>query len=187
MEIKELLIKIAEILGKLKIDYVITGGMAVSVWGRPRATFDIDIIIQLKKPDIRKLARAFRAFDEAAYVDEEAMMQALEKKREFNFIHSATQLKIDFWIAGDAIAIDEIKRGISKKIDSQNIKFISPEDLILSKLRWYEESQSTRHLEDIESILKISGDKLDMKYLKNAAEWQNTKEILDKILDKIAE
>lgn len=41
MDLEKLLIKIAEILEKLSVDYFVTGGFAVSVWGRPRATFDI--------------------------------------------------------------------------------------------------------------------------------------------------
>jgi len=47
MEIEKFLIKIVQILENLKIDYFVTGGLAVSVWGRPRATFDIDIVIKL--------------------------------------------------------------------------------------------------------------------------------------------
>ena len=39
------------------------------------------------------------------------------------------------------------------------------EDLVLIKLKWYEESKSSRQRKDVESILKISGDQLDMQYL----------------------
>ena len=42
------------------------------------------------------------------------------------------------------------------------------EDLILVKLRWQQISPSSKQLEDVESIFKISGDKLDRKYL---ARW----------------
>ena len=45
MEIEGLLIKIADTLKDLKVPYIITGGMAVSVWGRPRYTADIDIVV----------------------------------------------------------------------------------------------------------------------------------------------
>jgi len=183
MEIKELLIKIAGIADKLGIDYAISGGMAVSVWGRPRATFDIDILVKLKEPDIPRLVKELKTFDDLGYIDEEAAVKALERRGEFNFIHSETQLKIDFWIIGnDPLSLNELERKVSKKIGKQNVNFVSPEDLILSKLRWYRESESTRHLEDIESILKISGDKLDMSYLKKWAAEQGTSEVLEKLL-----
>jgi len=38
-------------LEKLKTPYMLTGGLAVSFWGLPRATHDIDIIIEAKKED----------------------------------------------------------------------------------------------------------------------------------------
>ncbi|MEK7154002.1 MAG: hypothetical protein AAB792_00395, partial [Patescibacteria group bacterium] len=60
--------------------------------------------------------------------------------------------------------------------------FVSPEDLILSKLLWYKKSQSTRHLEDVESVLKIS--KVDKKYLKNWAGKLDVAEIWARIQKK---
>lgn len=54
---EELLIKISDILNDLKITYAITGGYAVSVWGRPRYTADIDIIVEMKEKNIKPLAK----------------------------------------------------------------------------------------------------------------------------------
>ncbi len=51
------------------------------------------------------------------------------------------------------------------KISGQRVFFVSPEDLILSKLQWCKLSDSERHIDDIKSVFKISGDKLDKKYL----------------------
>ena len=45
---RHLLIRIVEILNKLEIPYIVTGGIAVLIWGRPRFTANIDIVIQLK-------------------------------------------------------------------------------------------------------------------------------------------
>lgn len=167
---EKLLLKVAPILDELKIDYYITGGFAVSVWGRPRATFDIDIVIKLLEPKIPPLAEALRKISKFGYIDEEAAKEALRRKGEFNFIDPETGIKVDFWTEkGNKIAKTEFERRIAKKIDKQKVYFISPEDLILNKLIWYEKSQSSRHLEDAESVFKISGDKLDIAYLKKQA------------------
>ena len=92
-------------------------------------------------------------------------------------------MKVDFWVLKDnSFDISRIKRRIPKKILGEKIYFISSEDLILSKLEWYQKSQSSRHLEDIDSIIKISGKKLDMKYLRKWAEALEIKNILDKLL-----
>jgi len=182
MEIEELLAKIAKILEKLNIPYVVTGGIAVTVWGRPRFTADIDIVIELIPRDINLLAKELLALDKNVYISKEAIQDALEKRGEFNFIHPQSSLKVDFWIVKDNFNKQEIKRGIPKKIGNQRINFVSPEDLILSKLLWYKLSKSDRQLEDIKSVLKIS--KVNLKYLKNWAKKQTTIKILEEIIDK---
>lgn len=42
-------------LNELRIDYIIVGGLAVNFHGVPRMTYDIDIMVNLKKNNIKKL------------------------------------------------------------------------------------------------------------------------------------
>jgi len=183
MEIEELLIKIADICNSLKIPYAITGGMAVSVWGRPRFTADIDIVVELMPKSTGPLAKELLKIDKDVYVSEEAMREALIRKGEFNFIHPQSRLKVDFWIVKDNFNKQEIKCAKVKKIDGKKINFVSPEDLILSKLLWFQDSRSTRQLEDIKSVLAITI--VDLKYIKNWAKKQGTLEILNDLLKEV--
>lgn len=180
---EKLLIDIAKILSDLRIDYFITGGMAVSVWGRPRATFDIDIVVKIIEPQVDLLVRAFKNIHKAGYADEKMVKDAIQHKGEFNFIDSDSGLKVDFWVTKEK-NLFEFENKKLKKIRSQNVYFISPEDLILSKLQWHEETYSTKHLEDIDSVLKISGKKLDMGYLKQQASKLKVLDDLNKLINK---
>lgn len=180
---EKLLLKIIPIFDALKLQYFITGGFAVSVWGRPRATFDIDIVIKLIEPQIAPLAEALRKISKAGYIDEETAKRAVKSRKEFNFIDPESGLKVDFWVMkNDETAVGEFNRRAAKKISNRTIYFISPEDLILSKLRWGKESESTRHLEDIESVLKIS--KVDIKYIRKQARKQLTLKLFEDLLNK---
>ena len=163
---EKLLIKIAKTLEDLNIKYFVTGGFAVSIWGRPRATFDIDIVVKIIEPQAVPLAKALRAISKAGYADENMIKDAIRYNREFNFIDPTTGLKVDFWVTKEKDNYPpEFKNRKLEKIGNQKVYFISPEDLILSKLHWYEQSESTRHLEDVESILRISAKKLNWNYL----------------------
>jgi len=162
---------------------MIVGGMAVFVWGRPRFTADIDIIIALEKKDAGKLVKILRTFGKAGYVSEEAVNEAVSRKTEFNFIDGETGVKIDFWILkNDAFGKSQMTRRVPRTFLRNKIYFISPEDLILSKLEWHKISQSSKHLEDAESILRISKDKLDKNYLNQWAKKLGVSEILNKII-----
>ncbi|PIU15588.1 hypothetical protein COT20_01510 [bacterium (Candidatus Gribaldobacteria) CG08_land_8_20_14_0_20_39_15] len=176
----DLLCLIAKILDDLAIPYLVIGGMAVAVWAKPRFTWDIDIVIELLPEKLPLLAKKLLAIDKDVYVSQEAMQSALENKGEFNFIHPHTGLKVDFWILkDDSFDKNRIKRPIKKIINKQTVNFISPEDLILSKLLWYKITPSDKQLEDIKTVLKIS--KVDINYIKQWAIKQGTIEIFNKI------
>jgi hypothetical protein len=150
---------------------MVTGGIAVLMWGRIRFTADIDIILGLRREDAGVLENALRKLGEVGYIDQETMLQAIDNIGEFNFIDGESGVKVDFWILkkNDPFDMSRLRRRKGCSIEGQKVYFISPEDLILSKLQWYEKSNSSRHLEDIESIFKISGEKLDKTYLKKWA------------------
>jgi len=183
MEPEELLAKISETLDELKIPYAVTGGFAVSVWGKPRYTADIDIVIELLEKNIKPLAKKLQSIDKNVYADEDMIRDALLHKSEFNFIHPDTGLKVDFFVMANNLYNKlKMKRAVLRDMYGAKAYFVSPEDLILSKLSWSKENNSWKQKEDIKTILKNPKIKLDFKYLNSWAEKQNTKEILEKLL-----
>jgi hypothetical protein len=92
---RSLLVNIAKILKELKIPYIITGGMAVLVWGRPRFTADIDIVVELGQDKIDKLEKALLSLSGVGYFDKKIVQEAIDSKGEFNFIDGDTGVKAD--------------------------------------------------------------------------------------------
>ena len=182
---RKLLVEIASILDKNKIPYLITGGMAVFVWGRPRFTADIDLVVELSIDKLGILEKSLKSLDEAGYVDGDVMREALVHSGEFNFIDGKTGMKVDFWVStGDAFDRSRLKRRMAQKIIGHEVYFSSPEDLILSKLRWWRDSGSSRHKEDIASIISISGENLNREYLHTWAKKLGYKDLLDEAFKK---
>lgn len=160
----DLLIIVSKILDDLKIDFYVSGGFAVTVYGRPRFTADIDLVIKLEEKNISQLAQKLKEELPEAYVDKSQMEKALAKQGEFNVIEPSLGMKIDFWILkNEEYARFALKRSIKKDL-GREISFISPEDLIISKLIWHKKDSSSRHLEDIRSVLEISP--VDEEYVK---------------------
>lgn len=181
---RNLLIKVAPILDDLGIDYFVTGGFAVTLWGRIRTTNDIDMVVQLVEPQIKPLAAALRKISEHGYIDEETATDAVRKSGEFNFIDPETGYKVDFWMGrNDETVKREFKRKKTEIINSVPVNFISPEDLVLQKLIWLQKTGSERHLEDIKSILRRQTD-LDIQYLRKWAAKLDILNELDKLLEK---
>src|SRR3989344_388087 len=175
---RDVLAAVANILDRSGIPYAVTGGMALHVWGRPRFTADADIIIAMKAADIGVLAKALRAISMANYISEDAMHRALANRGEFNFIDGETGVNVDFWVIKDGpFEKEQLNRRMRKTIKGTPVYFVSPEDLILSKLIWHKESESSRQREDVESVVRIQK-KLDWRYLAKWSKRQGTARIL---------
>lgn len=182
---RHLLIQIGSILDRLHISYAVTGGMAVFVWARPRFTADIDIVVLLERERIALLEQALRKLHTAGYLDADMMRTAVEQRGEFNFIDGATGVKVDFWpIGGQPFDQSQIDRRIAKEVLGHQIYFISPEDLIVSKLRWFQEGESAKQREDIASILKMQKN-LDLDYLNKWSTVHGTNTVLNEIWEKV--
>ena len=183
----ENLIKIFKILDELNIAYYVTGGFAVSVFGHPRFTADVDIVIKMQETDAKVFSLKIKNVFPQGYIDIDLIKHALIHKSEFNMIDPESGLKIDFFITKlDEFEKSAFNRIIKKDIDYE-VAFISPEDLIISKLLWFREGQSTRQLEDIITVIQVQKN-LDKQYLakwvsnlKLSDEWQKLQILLDKL------
>ncbi|MBI2623771.1 MAG: hypothetical protein HYW65_04385 [Candidatus Liptonbacteria bacterium] len=182
---RQLLVAIAKILKRLRIPYLVSGGIAVLIWGRPRFTADIDIVVELKSADIPRLTKELQKLGEG-YFDEEMMSEAVRTSGEFNFIDGVTGVKVDFWMwrGSDPFDFSRFGRRVGRKILGETVYFTSPEDLILIKLKWHRLSGSSKQLEDVESILKFSKRMLDVQYLKKWADKLGCGETLRSLMKK---
>ncbi len=180
MDLVSLLKIVTNRLEKAGISYMVSGGVAVSYWGYPRTTHDIDIVIEAQKEDKDKITKLF---ENDFYISPEAVEDAIKTRFTFNILHYKSGLKVDFWLLKkEPFGESEFKRRLRRKMFGKEIYIISAEDLILSKLLGHKETQSNRRLEDAKSILKTS--EVDLEYIRKWAEKQSTIEILEEIIKK---
>lgn len=164
---EELLKDITALLTKEKIPYMITGSVTVIFYGRPRASHDIDFIIEAKKGDLPKIQKAFAKLPHNEFIaDPHLIKTAITNKRQFNVLHLPTMLKLDFWILQDTeFDKERFKRKKFIDIFGQKMSFASPEDTILIKLLWYKDTKIEKHFIDAAFVYQLQSQGLDYKYL----------------------
>lgn len=144
------------------IPYMLTGSLAANFYTVPRMTRDIDIVIEILKPEVDKF---FQFFNNDFYIDKESIEDAVKHQSMFNIIYNKSVLKIDFVIRKDTIYRDtEFKRRRRMLLENASIWIVSPEDLIISKLFWAKESFSELQLRDVKNLLS-SIHNLDENYI----------------------
>lgn len=186
MEQLDLLRFTLDALERLDIPHMVVGSFASGVYGEPRFTNDIDIVIAPTPEQLDGLCVAF-AGDEF-YVSPEVARDALRRRGQFNVIHSDTSNKIDFMIArSDAWGEQQVARRARVRILPDRDGFAArPEDLIISKLLYYQEGGSEKHLRDITGMLKMSPAKIDREYVERWAATLKVSEEWHAVVDRLS-
>lgn len=166
MNFEALLFSLTLALEKEKIPYLVTGALAVSYFGRLRATHDFDFIVEVKKGDLERLKRFLQQLGGQYVIDFAQVEESVKFQSHFNIFYLPTALKIDFWLLKDEpFDRSRFQRRKKVKIGRSNLYLSSPEDLILIKLKWCKDSKSEKHFSDAASILQIQKGKLETSYL----------------------
>jgi hypothetical protein len=168
MEPSELLARVARHLEALDIEYFTTGSMASIIYGEPRFTNDVDVVIRIAPGDVPRLAAMFP--DDEFYLSAEAAAKAAAAFVQFNVIHPASGLKIDFMVA-EPSEFNRSRFARARSIEIApgiRVRFASPEDVILRKLESFREGGSDKHLRDIRGILRLCDQPVDRAYI---ARW----------------
>ena len=181
----DLLRHLAAELERLGIPYMVVGSIASGIHGEPRMTRDIDVVIEVSSRQVPALCRAFP--DDAYYVSPEAAAEAVRNQGQFNVIHPTSGHKIDLLIGKkSAWGRSQISRRQRKRIlPDLEVYCAAPEDVILSKMQYYQEGGSEKHLRDITGILKVSDEQVDRRYVAEWADRLGVAEIWQAILRRL--
>ena len=158
----EVLKIVTERLNRTNIPYMVSGSMAANYYTVPRMTRDIDIVIELKETDLDKFAELFA---DDFYLNKEMIKKEVRRQGIFNLIHNQYVIKIDFIVKKSSAFQDTaFSRKRQVLIKSSPVWFISPEDLVISKLNWAKDSLSEIQLKDVRNLIETV-DNLDLKYI----------------------
>lgn len=140
------------------IPSIVIGGVAVGIWGEPRATRDADLKIFLERKDADRLLAVLQS----GYVS--LLPNPLEaiRRQAMLFVQDTDSVRLDLLLADTPYDITAIRRGRSIEVLSGvSLTICSPEDLLIYKLI----STRPRDHEDANSVIRRQGDSLDTAYI----------------------
>ena len=180
----KLLTEVVTALDACGIQYMATGSIVSSLQGEPRATHDIDLVVQIRETQIEALVEAFPASD--YYLDSDAIREALSERSMFNLIGLAEGDKVDFWVlTDDPFDKSRFGRRRQEELFGCRLWISSPEDTILAKLRWTLMSGgSEKQLMDALRVYEVQCPILDQSYLDQWAEALGATPLLARLRDE---
>ena len=184
MSQQELLKKVIQTLNKAGIQYMLTGSVASSLQGQPRATHDIDMVISIEKSNAQELVEAFPSPD--FYLDEHSILEAINVQTMFNLIELQSGDKVDFWIlSNEAFDHSRFSRRYSEKFMGIEMEVSSPEDTILAKLRWAKLcGGSEKQFTDALRVYEVQYGQLDLDYIELWTKELDVQSLWKRIIDE---
>jgi hypothetical protein len=177
-ELLKLVVRRLEAAG---IEYMITGSVASSLQGEPRATHDIDVVVAIRAPAAVAAAGLKAAFPEPDfYLDEVAVRDAIVAHGMFNLIDIREGDKVDFWLlTADAFDHARFGRRYVERFEDVRLMVSRPEDTILMKLRWAAMlGGSEKQFVDALRVYEVQHGRLDESYLDR---WAGALDLTDAI------
>ena len=150
-------------LNRARIDYVVTGGLAAIVYGHPRLTLDVDVVIRLGATDSVTFASLWSPGEfycpPVDVIEEE---RARESQGHFNVIHHDTAMRADVYLAGnDPLQDWALAHRVDRDIQGEIVRFAPIEYVIVYKLQYAQMGGSDRHLRDIARMIEVNPTDID--------------------------
>ncbi|HXT69070.1 MAG TPA: hypothetical protein VN700_04925 [Vicinamibacterales bacterium] len=163
------LVRVIGLLETAGIPYMVTGSIATSYHGRPRATHDADVVID---PSPAQLDSFLETLESAGFfVNADGARGALQRRSQFNAIEIASATKVDVIFRKDRpFSQEEFAR--RQRVDfafASSVAVVTPEDAILSKLEWARSAgDSERQVRDASGVLALNPG-IDRRYIEQWA------------------
>lgn len=154
----ESLWKAVDVLRACRMRYMLIGAVALSIWGRPRATLDLDFLVLTNVENIPYLQRRARARE---FEVDEAWLEwnPLLRESQIRLLHGA--IPVDILLPRDAHDQKALQRRCRRRLGKRMFWVTSPEDLILQKLK----VGRPRDFEDAATVLARQHRQIDLEYL----------------------
>lgn len=136
------------------IPYMVVGSVASMVYGEPRMTHDMDLVIDVLPQSASKIEALF-PIEEFYCPPIEVLKAEVVERGQFNLIHQGTGIKIDMMIRknSDHGQTEFERRQKVPFWQNTEVYIATPEDIIIKKLSFYREGQSEKHIKDIRGVL----------------------------------
>lgn len=159
----------SEVIRRLEeneIPYMVVGSIASMIYGEPRLTHDMDLVVDIALKDAKRIPPIFPE-NEFYCPHEEVIIAEVNHRGQFNLIHHDSGLKIDLMIRKQTphSIVEFARRQKTPFWEGQDAFIATPEDVILKKLDFLRQGGSEKHIQDIRGIL--SNTEVDESYLQD--------------------
>jgi hypothetical protein len=137
------------------------GAQAVTTYGVPRLSADVDVTLALVPDDPEQFVREM---DEAGFTLRVNDPEFVRRTRVMPFVHATTGMPLDIVLAGSGLEDEFLARAIPTDIGGTSVPVLEPGDLIISKVL----AGRPKDLDDASALWRLHGSHIDESRVRNA-------------------
>ena len=161
------------------VEYMVVGSLSSNAYGFPRATQDADLVMKVDAASVSSLAKQL---PEPLRLDPQMSFETVTGTNRFVVNAKRSHYKVElFLLSDDPHDRERFRRRVRGEAFGQSVWLPTPEDVIISKLRWSKHGKRSKDVEDIKGVLLVQRGKLDDAYLNRWCEVHETRDLLESI------
>ena len=156
-DVRGVVLRLIELLEDRGIEYMVMGGIAVPIWGIPRATYDVDITLSVDEAGMVAFLDAVKAagftVDESFQKGFRDVLHGMEKLAIEWWSQNARRVEVDVFLVTTPYQRAAFSRRVRVRLDNREMWVLSAADLLLHKLV----ANRLKDLADVQNVLAIQG------------------------------
>ncbi len=170
---------VVDALNTVQIPYMLVGSFSSNFYGIPRATQDADFVVQCEQGFVATvaahLAPVFRFDPQMAFETVTATTRYVARLVDGAF-------DVDFFLLSeDPHDIERFARRRTVTMLGRRVFLPTAEDVIITKLRWSDQSARAKDVNDVRGVIAVQGDRVQWDYVRAWCDRHGTRDALDEI------
>lgn len=176
---KDVVLAVVRALEDAGIGYMVVGSLSSNSYGIPRSTQDADFVIEEAGPQIASLARRL---PESLILDPQVTFETVTGTNRLMIKRKRGRFKVELFLASDDPHDRErFRRRVRGETYGQTVWLPTPEDVIITKLRWSKQGKRNKDVDDVRNVIAVQGDALDWEYIHRWCDAHGTMGLLEQI------